>query len=493
MAAINENTTNLGSALADFLLCDDLQPGAEPSYQACKVAYLYHPLGSKMVDAPIKMAQSQAREIAVPGAPKAVVEAFIDQWAKDKADENIFQTASVARTYGIGSIVLGAVGKPSNVALELDELATLDLYFNIADPLNTAGSLVLSQDPNSPLFQKHDEIMVNGQTYHRSRSCVIMNEKPVYIAYTGSAFGYVGRSVYQRAWFPLKTFVQSMITDDMVTQKVGLLVVKLAPPGGIIDSIMLGFAAIKRQMLNGARTGNVISISAGSASQNDEAIESLNLQNIDGAGGWARTNVLKNIATAADMPAALLENETLTEGFGEGTEDAKLIAGYIDSIRKWLAPVYDFLDPIVQRRAWNEEFYKTIQARFPEEYKGVTYQQAYYQWTNAFKAVWPNLLKEPESEAVETEKVKYEAIIGVLETMIPEVDPDNKALLFQWAADNLNKNELMFSTPLVLDWEALAAYEPPMEGGLQEPAPPRPKLDSDGHFSRPRPKLIGRG
>jgi hypothetical protein len=480
MAAITDNGTNLGSNLANLLLCEDLQPGAEPSYQACKTIYLYHPLGSKMVDAPLKMAQSQSREITVPGAPKAVVEAFIAQWAKDKADENIFQTASVARTYGIGSVVMGAVGKPANVALDVEGLAKLDLYFNVADPLNTAGSLVLSQDPNSPLYQKHTEVTISGMTYHRSRSCVIMNEKPVYIAYTDSAFGFVGRSVYQRAFFPLKTFVQSMITDDMVTQKVGLLVVKLAPPGGIIDSIMLGFAALKRQMLNGARTGNVISISAGSPSQNDEEITSLNLMNIDGAGGWARTNVLKNIATAADMPAVLLENETLTEGFGEGTEDAKIIAGYIDGVRKWLAPLYDFFDPIVMRRAWNEEFYETIKVRFPEAYKGVSYQQAFYQWSNAFKAIWPNLLKEPESEAVQTEKVKYEAIVGVLETMVPEVDPMNKALLFKWAADNLNQNELMFSTPLELDWEALAAYEPPalalgQDSGLQEPPPPRPK------------------
>jgi hypothetical protein len=487
MADITDRATNLGSQLSDLLLCDDLEPGAEPSYQVCKAIYLYHPLGSKMVDAPIKMAQSQAREVSVPGAPKAVVEAFMAEWASIKADDNIFQTASVARTYGIGSVVLGCVGKDTKEALTIDELAQGELFFNVADPLNTAGSLVMNQDPNAATFQKHTQVVINGQTYHRSRSCVIMNEKPVYIAYTGSAFGFVGRSVYQRALFPLKTFVQSMITDDMVTQKVGLLVVKLAPAGGIIDNLMAGFAAVKRVMLKGARTGNVLTISAGSPSQNDESIESLNLMNIDGAGGWARTNVLKNIATAADMPAVLLENETLTEGFGEGTEDAKIIAGYIDTVRKWLGPLYDWFDPIVQRRAWNPDFYKTIQERFPAEYGKKDYKVAYYEWVNAFNAVWPNLLKEPESEAVETEKVKYECIIGVLEAMIPEVDPDNKAVLFQWAADNLNKNEIMFTTPLVLDWQALANYTPQLEqggdegdggggGGLQRPKPPRPKL-----------------
>jgi len=33
--------------------------------------------------------------------------------------------------------------------------------------------------------------------------------------YTQAAFGFVGRSVYQRPLYPLKSFVQTMITDDL--------------------------------------------------------------------------------------------------------------------------------------------------------------------------------------------------------------------------------------------------------------------------------------
>jgi hypothetical protein len=209
-------------------------------------------------------------------------------------------------------------------------------------------------------------------------------------------------------------------------------------------------------MLQGAATGNVLSIGP------DDKIETLNMQNVDGAGGWARGNVLKNIATAADMPAVMLENETLTEGFGEGTEDAKIIARYIDGIREWLDGLYNFFDPIVMRRAWNPEFYKTIQAQFPAEYGRVPYNTAYYQWANSFSALWPNLLKEPDSEGVKVEKIKAEALISIAEVMMAiGLDPENKAVLAQWLADNVNENKLMFTAPLNLDYEAIAAFVPP--------------------------------
>lgn len=487
MAELIINNSNLGSALTQLLMVDELQPGDEPSYQACKTIYLYHPLGSKMVDAPITMAMSQDRDITVPESPEErVVQAFQDEWRRMKIDELIANTASISRVYGVGSVVMGAVGKPSDKPLDPDKYADYELFFNVVDPLNTAGSIVLNQDPNSPDFQKHTVISVAGQNYHRSRACVMMNEKPIYIAYTNSGFGYVGRSVYQRALYPLKTFVQSMITDDMVTTKAGLLIAKMQPAGSIVDRLMQGFAGLKRQLLAGAATGQVLSISAGSTSANAETIETLNMQNVDGAGGWARTNVMKNIATAADMPAVLLENETLTKGFGEGTEDAKNIARYIEHIRDWLEPLYEFFEPIVMRRAWNPEFYKTIQKLFPDEYGSIDYNTALYQWINSFHATWPNFLVEPESEKVKTAEVKLKALIAVAEILLPIADPENKANVLTFLADNINADQTMFTSPLLIDPEAFAEYEPPMMAQQGEPKANKPFAASDavGRTSR---------
>jgi hypothetical protein len=482
-------TTSLGSGLLDILMCDELQPGDAPSYQLCKSIYLYHPLGQKMTESPVKKAQSQARELTVQGAPDRIVEEFARQWAADHCDENILQLATTARVYGVGSLALVEEKVDPGKPVDLDSLWDKKIVFNCLDPLNTGGTIVLDQDPNSPLFQKHTTIGVSGTPYHRSRTVVLMNERPVYIAYTSSAFGFVGRSVYQRPLFPMKTFIQTMITDQAVTEKAALLVAKVHQPGSIADRAMAGFTALKRAMLKGAKTGNVLSISAGSHNgQMPEEIETLNMQNVDTAATMARTNAIKNIATAADMPAIFLENETLTEGFGEGKEDSKQISDYIDGLRAWLAPAYEFLDVITMRRAWNPEFYKIIQEEYPE-YADVPYERAFYRWKNDFTAVWPNFLKEPDSEAVETEKVKLEGIANVVEVFLPRCDPDNAALLLRWAAENLNANKVMFPTSLVLDWEALANYEPPTPA-----VEPKPELRNDS-FERgadPVVRLLGK-
>lgn len=471
-ASLGINGGVLGTELSQLLLQDDLIPGAEASYQVCKTILIYHPLGRKMAFTPVKMAMSQAREITVPGAPDEAADAFNAQWKALGLDRAIQNAAGLARVYGVATLVYGSPDSPTNEPIPSEKLPDLPLYFHVFDPLNTSGSLVLNQDPNAPDFQKPVTVSVGGKNYHPSRTCVVMNEDPIYIAFSTSAFGYVGRSVYQRALFPMKSFVQSMLTDDMVTQKAGVLIAKIKQAGSIADRIMTAATGLKRTLLKGARTYNVLSISP------DEAIESLNLQNIDGAVKMARDNILKNIATAADMPAQLLNNETMVEGFGEGTEDAKNIAHYIDGVRIELGPIYDFLDPLVMARAWGPEFYLAMQAKHPDEYGEMDYDTAFYKWKNAFKANWPSLLSEPESEAIKTEDVKLKALIAMLEVLMPQLDPDNKATLIAWAADNINEAEKLFTSPLVLDYLALRAYVPPTqgleEGAGKEPAPPLP-------------------
>ncbi len=457
MATIGvENSGGIGNALQDLLMCNDLAPGTEASYQMCKTIYEWHPYGLKMAQKPLRIAMSQEREISIPASPgEAVKEAFEREWEALGIDGHIMNVGTLARVYGIASCVYGAPNIPTDEFIEPKDLADLKIYFNDLDPLNTSGSLVLNQDPNSPDFQKHAAIAVAGKSYDRSRSVTLMNEKPIYISYTSSGFGFVGRSVYQRALYPLKSFIQSMVTDDMVTRKAGVLVAKMKPAGSIVNKLMVGAAAIKRNLLNEAQTGNTISINI------DEEIASLDLQNINDAMTTSRKNILENIAAADDMPARMLTEETLAEGFGEGSEDAKKEAQYVDRIRKWLKPLYDFFDPIVMYRAWSPAFYETMQAQFPEEYGDVEYTVAFFQWRNSFKAEWPNLLKEPDSELSKADKVKLDAVIALVTLLMPSMDPENKGALIQWAADNFNDLKMLFGAKLDLDIDALISYVPP--------------------------------
>lgn len=466
-------TSKLGSELVDLLLCDSIQPGSPPGYQICKIIYLYHPLGAKIAEIPINMAQSQSRQITIPAGPEGrLIPAFEREWKAlggVGADVLIHNTYKTARIYGIGSIGVGDRQNSASDALPLDRLHELDLYFNVLDPLNTAGSLVLNQDPNSPDFQRPRAITAAGKEWHPSRTVVVLNEQPIYIAWSESAFGFVGRSVYQRALYPLKSYVQSMVTDDLVAKKVGLLVAKMQAPGSTINGRMLSLFGIKRQQLKSGVTGNVLTIGK------DESIESLNFQNLEGAGRFARENILKNIGMGAGMPAIMLDEETLARGMAEGTEDAKNIARYIDRVRLEMQPLYTFFDTIVQRRAWSPEFYEGIKRDY-SQYRDVPYETAFYQWKNSFTPAWPNLLVEPDSEKIKVEETRFKSVVALIEVLAPLMDPDNKATLVQWAADQCNDRRELFSAPLLLDEEALRTYEPamPSAAGGEEDKEPLP-------------------
>lgn len=452
MSVSNINGTNLGNSLQQLLMCDDLLPGDEPSYQVAKTIYEFHPLGAKMAEAPITMAQSQKREILVASAPDKVREAFEAEFESIGATSSIHMTMTTARIYGIATLGVLAEGVPSDRPLTPKQMVGLKIAFNIWDPLNTAGSLVLNQNPNALDFQKHDEVAVSGVRYHRSRTVTVQNERPIYIGYTNSAFGFVGRSVYQRALYPLRSYVKLMIADDMIATKAGVIVAKMKAPGSIIDNAMAAMFGLKRNLVKEAKTNNVLGITP------EESIESLNLQNLDGPLAMARKDVLENVAIAADMPAKLLNQETFASGFGEGTEDAKSVARYIDRIREEMNPLYNFMDEIVQYRAWNPEFYKTIQHEFPEQYANKSYTQAFYEWKNAFKAKWPSLLTEPESERIKVEETIFKAVIAASEVLIPTIDPSNKVRVLAWVQDSFNERKMLFKEQLDLDFDELENF-----------------------------------
>lgn len=474
MATVNiTGCSALGNSLSALMTAADIEPGATPSYELCKIIQAYHPLGMKLTDLPIAKAQSQKRVITVLKSPEArVVAQFEGTWESMKVDAHIRNLGRSARTYGISSIALIAPDVPPNEPVPYEKIEALAISFNMLDPLNTAGSLVLNQDPNAPDFQKVKGISIAGKAYHPSRAVVLMNEDPLYIEYTTSAFGFVGRSVFQRILFPLKSFVNSMITDDMVVRKAGLLIMAIKVAGSIVDNLMSLFTGQKRSLLQEAATNNVLSVGQ------DDRVESLDMAKLEAPFTAARRNILENIAAGAPMPAKLLNNETFAEGFGEGVEDAKDVAQFIADIRTWLAPAYGFFDPIVQRKAWTPAFFKTMQAEFPEEYGSMTFEEAFYQWKNSFSATWPNLLEEPDSEKIKIEEVVVKAVIALVEVLRTDLDPENKALLIAWACDNFNQKKLLFGSPLELDFDALSKWTPPVADKAEDPEAPFSSKDS---------------
>ena len=488
---VGVTSSEVGSSLRSILRAGEIEPGDTPSYQLCKTLYISHPLGAKMAESPIRLAQSVEREVTVSRSPeKAVVEAFGDEWRKLQATRVIMNVKTQARIYGLASVAIIEEGADSSQPVKLENLWKSNVTFNILDPLNTSG-LIVNQDPNSPFFQKQNgDVTVQGKVYHRSRTCLTMNEESIYIAWTDSAFAYAGRSVYQRALFPLKSFVWTMIADEMVARKAGIIVARIVSPGSIVDRMMKYFAGVKRALLKQAETDNVLTIGV------DESIESINLRNVNDAMQGSRENIIKNIATAADMPAKMLTQEAFVEGFGEGTEDAKAVAAYVDRIRIEMQELYDWFDVICMYRAWSPEFYETIQARFPEEYEGKDYNTAFYEWKNSFRAEWPSLLKEPPSEMAKVDDIRAQRVLNAVQVLAPLMDPENQAAVLEWAVDQLNSMENLLTGPqLRFDAEALTDHleeaqdqqeQAGMMGGEQQEQkeensakPPKPTLGVD--------------
>jgi hypothetical protein len=457
MSEINVNTTALGNKLMSLLNSDNIQPGDQAGYELCKIIWEYHPLGGKLVEKPVRLALSKARILTIDSQPKEMlIEAFEKEWEKLGATNHIRDVMFINRTYGAGGIVIGAEEIATTEPIDPWLLPELNIYFNQLDPLNMAGSIVTNQNPNAPDFQKPlAYTTAAGQPYHPSRSVVVFNGTPIYLSYQSSAFGYTGRSVFQRALYPLKSFIQSMVTDDLVTFKSGLLIAKQKPAGSIVNRLMQQAAGIKRAYLQEGATGNVLSIDI------DEEIMAIDMNNTATAMTTARDNIIANIAAASDVPALLLKDEAFTNGFGEGTEDSKAIVQYIEGIRNDMASLFAFFDKITMHRAWNKEFFAAIQNKYPDIYGSMTYEQAFYQWQNSFKVDWETLMEEPESEKVKVEEIKMKGITEILRTVLPIIDPANRARAVQWAQDNLNEMPDLFASNLQLDIEDIANYEPP--------------------------------
>jgi len=467
MSYISINATGLTNPLQEILMADNVQAGDSISYELCKLLWEYHPLAGKIIEKPVRLALSKERTITIDSAiEEEVVKAFKSEWNNLGVTNHIRDVMFLSRVYGAASIVYGAPDIPTDQPIDPWVLAELpNLYFNQLDPLNLAGSIVTNQNPNSPDFQKPLPFpTAAGQPYHPSRACTIFCGTPIYLSFQSSSFSFSGRSLFLRALYPLKSFIQTMTVDDLVSLKAGVVIAKIQQPGSVLTNLMSKAAGIKRQLLQEAQTGNVLSI------QPDEEISSIDLNNTDKAMTVARDNIIANIAAATDVPALMLKDEAFTKGFGEGTEDTKAVVQYIDGLRQDMDPLFRYFDKIVMHRAWNKSFYEGMVAKYPEAFEGKNYNAFFYELTESFQADWPSLMEEPASERVKTDEVKLRGITEILRTFLPVIDPENRARMLKWAEDNLNQMPDTFQSELMLDMEAIANYEPPTP--MAEPKEP---------------------
>ena len=80
------------------------------------------------------------------------------------------------------------------------------------------------------------------------------------------------------------------------------------------------------------------------------------------------------------------------------------------------------------------------------------------------------MIEETPSEKVKTEEVKLKGITEVLRTILPVINPENRARAIQWAQDNVSEMPEMFKSSMQLDIEEIMDYEIPAQ---EQPNLPR--------------------
>jgi len=101
---------------------------------------------------------------------------------------------------------------------------------------------------------------------------------------------------------------------------------------------------------------------------------------------------------------------------------------------------------------------------YKEEYGGMDYKTFFWNCHNSFKAQWPSLLKEPDSELIKVEEAKIKAIIEWVQVLLPNVPPEDRAETLKWANDQFNNMPMLFGAQLNLNYERISEFDNTPEG-----------------------------
>jgi hypothetical protein len=243
----------------------------------------------------------------------------------------------------------------------------------------------------------------------------------------------------------LAAFLVSMEVDALVLKKSGVLVAKTKPVGAAANRASHWWQRKKASDVKRSLNGNVLAI------ETDEDISTLNMANTADAMTTARNNVISNIATALDAPAVILQNDVLTNGFGEGKEDSKVIANFVERYRNEIEHIFEFMIPRIQELAWTEEWYASFVMANPS-YASISFQSATNHWRNNFEYKWPNYLTEPDKEKREGQERIFNAYKTLYETLQAGVqNPETRRALAQSIVDLTNNDDMAQLLPQPID------------------------------------------
>ena len=361
------------------------------SYQECKDIYTYWPLGKRIATALPNFAMSAERNVHFGELPPIVNEVFKEACVSYKVDNIVKQTAVYARVFGMAALYVSHTKADAVKPLKNSDYQNGEVGFNVLDPLIVNG-IQISQNPLEYSYQRLENIKVNGVEVDGSRVVAVFNDLPFYLRWVPSTYNWGSPSVYQNMYGLIKSWNRCVVALERMATKAGSIIIK-SRDGAVISGLI---AEAARKTLNLIRN---MQNDGAALVEKDADVEFFNLTGVDVVDSIVTQMNQLILMALADTPSAILLDKDLAQGFGEGSEDMKALLMAVDTFRhQILKPLYDFIDGVVLRVAFNDSKLTEILNEHKKDLNGIkdtaTLRETIFK---EYKFEWGNLY--PETEA----------------------------------------------------------------------------------------------
>lgn len=365
------------------------------SYEDCRNIYKYWALGKRVAKALPNFALSAQRTIIFEDMPEECIKLFQEAEKDLQIHRLLKEVLTNIRIFGISGICV--VSDKDDLSKKLTYSSTIDktIAFNIVDPLNLTGSQI-GIDPTKLNYQKVSSIKVNGQDVDLSRAYIGFNDHLFYLDYVPSNFNFGSISIYQNMISLIYDWNKCVTALERISTKAGSILVRNRD-GGVLNSISTEAARKTLEAIRNMRNDGIASIN------NSDSVELFNLAGVGEVD--AIIERLNNCIMMAlsDTPSAILLDERLAKGFGDGTEDMKAILMAVEDYREsQIRPIYNFLDKYLLYLTFTPKTLQKLKEDY-SEFKSMSLPELREAIFNSFSFEWGNLY--PESEATKTDNM----------------------------------------------------------------------------------------
>lgn len=296
------------------------------SYKDCQNLYSYIPLAKRIINLPIKIAINNMN------IKWGSEDEYKDEEGLKDIDINYIKTLctdyiSKVRLYGY-SVLLPLVGPEDNASKPLmkSEIYDKEIRYNILDPLNV--TVTIDNNPTSYNFKRITSMrVINGPLIHSNRALALNNRlNNLYLQYNNASFNYVGLSELQSCYCLMNVIATAITSMERQLMHSSLMVVEEEKGSTNVNTQSMTAQA---DLLSQVKQDSVVLL------RNGLKLNQFQLSNFDTITN-SIDSINKLISMTTDIPSVLFTDESLGNGFSEGSSDGQIVEMYLTDIRNSL-------------------------------------------------------------------------------------------------------------------------------------------------------------